>query len=104
MMEDSIGSMPAPHDGLSLVEETSLSQLRQRLQRDINCLSDQDRSTRRRALAKLKKVFFQESKVRQRGHWSVPGSTRRSREPKAARQSGLVRSDTHRARHEGSRS
>lgn len=52
--------MAAPHHGLSLAEETSLSQLRQRLQRDINCLSDQDRSTRRRALTKLQQLFFQD--------------------------------------------
>lgn len=51
-------------DGLSLSDEACLSQLRQRLKRDVNCLSDPDRSTRRRALAKLQKAFFQEeSKV-----------------------------------------
>lgn len=57
-------SAPAPCEGMSLAEETSLSQLRQRLQRDINCLSDQDRTTRRRALTKLQQVFFQEAKVK----------------------------------------
>lgn len=55
--------MSAPMDGLSLSEEACLSQLRQRLQRDINCLSDPDRSTRRRALTKLQKAIFQEAKV-----------------------------------------
>eukprot|EP00903_Cladosiphon_okamuranus_P019980 g18356.t1 len=53
----------APMDGLSLSDEVCLSQLQQRLQRDVNCLSDPDRSTRRRALAKLQKAFFQESKI-----------------------------------------
>ncbi|CAN0378172.1 unnamed protein product [Hapterophycus canaliculatus] len=53
-------------DGLSLSDEASLSQLRQRLQRDVNCLSDSDRSTRRRALTKLRRAFFQEAKVRRR--------------------------------------
>lgn len=53
----------APMDGFSLADEACLSQLRQRLQRDVNCLSDPDRSTRRRALAKLQKAFFQENKV-----------------------------------------
>lgn len=56
-------SAAAPMDGLSLSDEACLSQLRQRLQRDVNCLSDPDRSTRRRALAKLQKAFFQENKV-----------------------------------------
>lgn len=56
--------MAAPCDGLTLSEEAGLSQLRQRLQRDMNCLSDPDRSTRRRALTKLQKVFFQEGQVR----------------------------------------
>ena len=57
------GQMSAPMDGLSLSEEACLSQLRQRLQRDVNCLSDPDRSTRRRALTKLQKAIFQEAKV-----------------------------------------
>ncbi|CAM9230591.1 unnamed protein product, partial [Laminaria digitata] len=57
------GQMSAPMDGLSLSEEACLSQLRQRLQRDINCLSDPDRSARRRALTKLQKAFFQEAKI-----------------------------------------
>lgn len=56
-------SAAAPMDGLSLSDEACLSQLRQRLQRDVNCLSDPDRSTRRRTLAKLQKAFFQENKV-----------------------------------------
>lgn len=53
----------APMDGLSLSDEASLSQLRQRLQRDLNCLSDPDRSTRKRALTKLQKTLFREAKV-----------------------------------------
>eukprot|EP00752_Nemacystus_decipiens_P002612 g2445.t1 len=56
-------SAAAPMDGLSLSDEACLSQLRQRLQRDVNCLSDPDRSTRRRALVKLQKAFFQEKKI-----------------------------------------
>lgn len=60
----------APMDGLSLSDEACLSQLRQRLQRDVNCLSDPDRSTRRRALTKLQKAMFQGAKVRQLC-WSV---------------------------------
>eukprot|EP00904_Undaria_pinnatifida_P011354 jgi/Undpi1/7349/HiC_scaffold_22.g09822.m1 len=55
--------MSAPMDGLSLSEEACLSQLRQPLQRDINCLSDPDRSTRRRALTKLQRALFQEAKI-----------------------------------------
>ncbi|CAM9268980.1 unnamed protein product [Ectocarpus sp. 13 AM-2016] len=53
----------APMDGLSLSDEASLSHLRQRLQRDLNCLSDPDRSTRKRALTKLQKALFREAKV-----------------------------------------
>ncbi|CAM9495550.1 unnamed protein product, partial [Scytosiphon promiscuus] len=56
-------STAAPMDGLSLSDEASLSQLRQRLQRDVNCLSDPDRSTRKRALTKLRKAIFQEAKI-----------------------------------------
>lgn len=55
--------MSAPSDGISLSDEAVLSQLGQRLQRDVNCLSDPDRSTRRRALSKLQQVFFRDAKV-----------------------------------------
>lgn len=65
-MSSSSAPAQAPSNGMSLAEETSMSQLRQRLQRDINGLSDQDRTTRRRALTKLQQVFFRESKVGRR--------------------------------------
>lgn len=68
--------MSAPSDGMSLSDEAVLSQLGQRLQRDVNCLSDPDRSTRRRALIKLQQVFFREAKV---------GGARRSEEPGVVR-------------------
>ncbi|CAM9284235.1 unnamed protein product, partial [Choristocarpus tenellus] len=56
--------MTAPvHGNLSVGEMDALSVLRQRLQRDINCLSDPDRMTRRRALSKIQKHLFQDAKV-----------------------------------------
>jgi hypothetical protein len=43
---------------------TALKQLALKLQRDVNCLSDPDRTTRRRALTKLDKVLVQEPQDR----------------------------------------
>jgi hypothetical protein len=42
----------------------ALRQLALKLQRDVNCLSDPDRTTRRRALTKLEKVLVQEPQGR----------------------------------------
>ncbi|CAM9903686.1 unnamed protein product, partial [Discosporangium mesarthrocarpum] len=56
---------PTEAGALSSEEGEALSQLRQRLQRDVNCLSDPDRSTRRRALGKLQKLLFQETKLQE---------------------------------------
>lgn len=59
-----VGSMDAPAGGLSTSEEESVAQMRQRLQRDLNCLIDQDRTKRRRALGKLEEALLQEQKVK----------------------------------------
>ena len=37
---------------------SAVSDLKLKLQRDVNCLSDPDRSTRRRALTKLTKLLL----------------------------------------------
>ena len=45
---------------LSAAAEADVEALRQKMQRDLNCLIDPDRSTRRRSLTKLKKALVEQ--------------------------------------------
>lgn len=55
-----ISEAPASVGELTAAEESVFRHLSQKLQRDVNCLSDPDRTTRRRALVKLDKVLVQQ--------------------------------------------